>query len=555
LKIAESSEELSAVEITTDFLVLGSGIAGLSFAIKAADLGTVAIVTKKEKSESNTNMAQGGIAAVYDKEDRFEYHINDTIAAGAGLCKEEVVRFVVMDGPERIKELLEWGVEFTRAGDADASHYDLGREGGHSMRRVLHARDLTGQEIERALHEKASLKRNIDIFENHIGIDLILESATPRREKGPRQKCLGAYILDTDRNQIHTFRAKFVILATGGSGKVYLITTNPDIATGDGVAMAYRAGAFIANMEFIQFHPTCLYHPDAKSYLISEALRGEGGLLRLKDGSTFMEKYHPLKSLAPRDIVAKAIDTELKKSGDEYVLLDITDKDRDFIISRFPNIYNRCLAFGIDITRDPIPVVPAAHYQCGGVSTDHYGETNIERLFACGEVACTGLHGANRLASNSLLEAVVFAHRSFVRIAETFSTTKDEPIPIPPWDPRGATESDESIVVAHNWDEVRRCMGNYVGIVRSNKRLERAHRRIDLISREIDEYYRNFIVTRDLIELRNIATVARIIIQCARIRKESRGLHYNIDYPEKDDRLWLNDTVISKDQPTGNEMP
>jgi L-aspartate oxidase len=543
------------VEITTDFLVLGSGIAGLSFAIKAADLGTVAIVTKKEKSESNTNLAQGGIAAVYDKADRFEYHINDTVTSGAGLCKEEVVRFVVMDGPERIRELLEWGVEFTRAGDDDAGHYDLGREGGHSMRRVLHARDLTGQEIERALHEKASLKRNIDIFENHIGIDLILESAISGREKRTRQKCLGAYILDTDRNQIHTFKAKFVILATGGSGKVYLITTNPDIATGDGIAMAYRAGAFIANMEFIQFHPTCLYHPEAKSYLISEALRGEGGLLRLKDGSTFMEKYHPMKSLAPRDIVAKAIDTELKKSGDEYVLLDITHKDRDFIISRFPNIYKRCLAFGIDITRDPIPVVPAAHYQCGGVSTDHYGETNIERLFACGEVACTGLHGANRLASNSLLEAVVFAHRSFVRIAEMFPGAKDEPIPVPPWDPRGATESDESIVVAHNWDEVRRSMGNYVGIVRSNKRLERAQRRIDLISREIDEYYRNFIVTSDLIELRNIATVAKIIIRCARIRKESRGLHYNIDYPKKDDRLWLKDTVISKDLPTGNEMP
>ncbi|MGA2333048.1 MAG: L-aspartate oxidase [Syntrophales bacterium] len=535
------------MEITTDFLVLGSGIAGLSFAIKAADLGTVAIVTKKEKSESNTNLAQGGIAAVYDKADRFEYHINDTIAAGAGLCKEEVVRFVVMDGPDRIKELLEWGVEFTKTGDDGAGHYDLGREGGHSMRRVLHARDLTGQEIERALHERASLKRNIDIFENHIGIDLILESAISGSEKGHRQKCLGAYILDTDRNLIHTFKAKFVILATGGSGKVYLITTNPDIATGDGIAMAYRAGAFIANMEFIQFHPTCLYHPDAKSYLISEALRGEGGLLRLKDGSTFMEKYHPMKSLAPRDIVAKAIDTELKKSGDEYVLLDITHKDRDFIISRFPNIYKRCLAFGIDITRDPIPVVPAAHYQCGGVQVGHSGETNIERLFACGEVACTGLHGANRLASNSLLEAVVFAHRSFVRIAEMFPATKDEPIPIPPWDPRGATESDESIVVAHNWDEVRRSMGNYVGIVRSNKRLERAQRRIDLISREIDEYYRNFIVTSDLIELRNIATVAKIIIQCARMRKESRGLHYNIDYPEKDDRLWLKDTVISKD--------
>ncbi len=542
------------MEITTDFLVLGSGIAGLSFAIKAADLGTVAIVTKKEKSESNTNLAQGGIAAVYDKADRFEYHINDTIAAGAGLCKEDVVKFVVMDGPERINELLEWGVEFTKAGDDNAGHYDLGREGGHSMRRVLHARDLTGQEIERALHEKASLKRNIVIFENHIGIDLILESAITGREHSSRQKCLGAYILDTDRDQIHTFKAKFVILATGGSGKVYLITTNPDIATGDGIAMAYRAGAFIANMEFIQFHPTCLYHPEAKSYLISEALRGEGGLLKLKDGSTFMEKYHPMKSLAPRDVVAKAIDTELKKSGDEYVLLDMTHMDGDFIIRRFPNIYNKCLAFGIDITRDPIPVAPAAHYQCGGVQVDHYGETNIERLFACGEVACTGLHGANRLASNSLLEAVVFAQRSFVKIAKMFPAAKDEPIPVPPWDPRGATESDESIVVAHNWDEVRRSMGNYVGIVRSNKRLERAQRRIDLISREIDEYYRNFIVTSDLIELRNIATVAKIIIQCARMRKESRGLHYNIDYPEKDDKLWLKDTVISKNQQTGGKM-
>ncbi|HET6461793.1 MAG TPA: L-aspartate oxidase [Syntrophales bacterium] len=541
------------MEITTDFLVLGSGIAGLSFAIEAADLGTVAIVTKKTKSDSNTNLAQGGIAAVYDEADRFEYHINDTMTAGAGLCKKEVVTFVVVDGPERIKKLLEWGVEFTRTGSGGTGEYDLGREGGHSMRRVLHARDLTGQEIERALHEKASLEKNIKIFENHIGIDLILESAIPGGKKGSRQKCVGAYILDTDGDQIHTVKAKFIILATGGSGKVYLITTNPDIATGDGIAMAYRAGALIANMEFIQFHPTCLYHPEAKSYLISEALRGEGGVLRLKDGATFMEKYHPMKSLAPRDIVARAIDTELKKSGDEYVLLDITHKDGDFIITRFPNIYNKCLAFGIDITRDPIPVVPAAHYQCGGVLVDHYGKTNIERLFACGEVACTGLHGANRLASNSLLEALVFAHRSFVRIAESFSTVKDDPISIPPWDPRGATESDESVVVAHNWDEVRRSMGNYVGIVRSNKRLERAQRRIDLISGEIDEYYRNFIVTRDLIELRNIATVAKLIIQCARIRKESRGLHYNIDHPEKNDREWLKDTVISKDELTHSE--
>ncbi|HYA13397.1 MAG TPA: L-aspartate oxidase [Syntrophales bacterium] len=537
------------MEFKTDFLILGSGIAGLSFAIKAADLGTVAIVTKKEKSDSNTNLAQGGIAAVFDKNDRFEFHINDTLVCGAGLCKEEVVRFVVMDGPERIKELMQWGVEFTKAKNTDNSTYDLGREGGHSMRRVLHSRDLTGQEIERALHEKASLKRNIKIFENHIGIDLILKSTVLRRKDGPLDKCLGAYILDTDRNEIHTFKSKFTILATGGTGKVYLITTNPDIATGDGIAMAYRAGAIIANMEFIQFHPTCLYHPEAKSFLISEAVRGEGGILKLKNGSTFMEKYHPMRSLAPRDIVAKAIDTELKKSGDEYVLLDITHKDREFLISRFPNIYNKCLQFGIDITKDGIPVVPAAHYQCGGVSVDHSGETSIEHLFACGEVSCTGLHGANRLASNSLLEAVVFAHRSFLKISEIFRSTEDDLTAIPAWDPRGATESDESIVVAHNWDEIRRFMWNYVGIVRSNKRLERAYRRIDLISREIDEYYRNFIITRDLIELRNIATVAKLIIQCALMRKESRGLHYNIDYPEKDDQYGLKDTIISREQP------
>jgi L-aspartate oxidase len=535
------------MDVTVDFLVLGSGIAGLSFAIKAADLGTVAIVTKKEKSDSNTNLAQGGIAAVFDKNDRFEFHIDDTLVCGAGLSREEVVRFVITSGPERIKELMQWGVEFTKTKEGNASSLDLGREGGHSMRRVLHAKDLTGQEIERALHEKASLKRNIKIYENHIGIDLILESALQGKKKGDRDRCLGAYILDTNGNEIHTFKAKFVILSTGGAGKVYLITTNPDIATGDGIAMAYRAGALIANMEFIQFHPTCLYHPDAKSFLISEAVRGEGGILRLKNGATFMERYHPMKSLAPRDIVAKAIDTEIKKSGDEYVLLDITHKDRDFLINRFPNIYNKCLEFSIDITQDPIPVVPAAHYQCGGVAVDQYGETSIERLFACGEVSCTGLHGANRLASNSLLEAVVFAHRSFTKIKEVFGTIKDDPVSISTWDPRGATESDESIVVSHNWDEIRRFMWNYVGIVRSNKRLERAYRRIDLISREIDEYYRNFIITRDLIELRNIATVGKLIIQCAMMRKESRGLHYNIDYPEKDNDHCRKDTIVSRD--------
>ena len=530
------------MEYKTDLLILGTGIAGLSFAIKAAGLGSVAMVTKKDKTDSNTNMAQGGIAAVYDKADRFEYHIADTLTCGAGLCDDEVVRFVVEEGPERIRELVEWGVEFTRSA-SDPGQFDLGREGGHSMRRVLHAKDLTGREIERALHEKVSRQKNIRIFENHIAVDLITKSSVLGRKMERGDCCLGAYVLDIASNEVHTFRAKFIMLSTGGAGKVYLITTNPDIATADGIAMAFRAGAKIANMESIQFHPTCLYHPDAKSFLISEAVRGEGGVLKLRNGDTFMEKYHPMKSLAPRDIVAKAIDTELKKSGDECVLLDITRRQRDFLISRFPNIYEKCLEFGIDMTREPIPVVPAEHYLCGGVMVNSWGETNIERLFACGEVSCTGLHGANRLASNSLLEAVVFTHRAFMRITGVIPGIREDSIPIPPWDPKGATESDESIVVAHNWDEIRRCMWNYVGIVRSDKRLERAQRRIDLISREIDEYYRNFIITRDLLELRNIALAAKLIVACARMRKESRGLHYNIDYPEKDDRLWRKDTI------------
>ena len=370
------------MEIASDFLVLGSGIAGLSFAIKAANLGTVSIVTKKEKSESNTNLAQGGIAAVFDKEDKFEYHIHDTLVCGGGICKEEVVKFVVTEGPDRISELIQWGVEFSKAKNGESSSYDLGREGGHSTRRVLHAKDLTGAEIERALHEKISRKRNIKIYENHIGVDLIMESnITGEKGKYP-DKCLGAYILDTQNNVIHTFRAKFIVLATGGVGKVYLITTNPDIATGDGIAMAYRAGANISNMEFIQFHPTCLYHPEAKSFLISEAVRGEGAILKLKNGTPFMEKYHSMKSLAPRDVVAKAIDTELKKSGDECVFLDITHKDRDFLMSRFPNIYQKCFELGLDISKEPIPVVPAAHYLCGGVTVNAYGETNIEKLVA-----------------------------------------------------------------------------------------------------------------------------------------------------------------------------
>lgn len=528
------------MEIKTDFLIIGSGIAGLSLAIKASSMGSVVIVTKKETSESNTNYAQGGIAAVTDKSDSFEDHINDTLICGAGLCNKDVVDFVVKEAPERIREIIDWGVQFSKS-EVSPFLYDLGQEGGHTRRRVLHAKDLTGREIERALLQKVTSLKNIEIYENHIGIDLIIQ----KDATGRAVKCLGAYVLDIDQDEIHTYRAKHTILATGGAGKVYLITTNPDIATGDGIAMAYRAGAKIANMEFIQFHPTCLYHPDAKAFLISEAVRGEGGILKLKNGATFMEKYHQMKSLAPRDIVAKSIDTEIKKSGDEFVLLDITHRSRDFLTNRFPNIYQKCLDFGIDITSQPIPVAPAAHYICGGVAVDYFGQTSIENLHACGEVSCTGLHGANRLASNSLLEALVYSHRVYIKIAESFRQTQISSLPLAPWDYVDAPESDDSIVVTNNWDEIRRCMWNYVGIVRSNKRLERAERRIDLIQKEIHEYYWNYKVTKDLIELRNITTVAKLIVRCACARKESRGLQYNIDYPEtrKD---FEKDTVLAR---------
>ncbi len=534
------------MEIKTDFLVLGSGIAGLTIAIKAASLGTVAIVTKKDTIESNTNYAQGGIASVMDPQDSFEAHVQDTLTAGAGLCREDVVRFVVQEAPERIRELIDWGVEFSKSQAPGTFPYDLGREGGHSTRRILHAKDSTGREIERALSARAYGSGNIHIYENCIAVDLITRSKLGEAPVSD-DRCIGAYAYDIQNNKVHTFVAKFVILATGGAGKVYLVTTNPDIATGDGMAMAYRAGADVANMEFIQFHPTCLYHPDAKAFLISEAVRGEGAVLKLKNGETFMERYHPLKSLAPRDIVARAIDNEMKRSGDEYVLLDITHRDGDFVKNRFPTIYRKCLQFGIDITKEPIPIAPAAHYFCGGVAVNEHGETTIPGLFACGEVSCTGLHGANRLASNSLLESVVYAHRAFERIKETYSAFKPKPFSIPAWDTRGATQSDEEIVVSHNWDEIRRSMSNYVGIVRSNKRLERAGRRIDLIAREIDEYYKNFLISRDLLELRNIALVARMVIRCAVLRKESRGLHYNIDYPERDDKNWIKDTIIKKE--------
>jgi len=529
------------MEIKTDFLVIGSGIAGLSFAIKASLLGSVALVTKKETIESNTNYAQGGIAAVQADFDSFDSHISDTLDCGDGLCHKKVVEFTISEAPERIDELISWGVSFTKAHEKSATVYDLGREGGHSERRVLHAKDFTGREIERALSEKTNNNSNIRIFENHIAIDLI---TTPfASQKTGQKKCIGAYVLDIEQSKVNTFCAKFIIIATGGAGKVYLVTTNPDIATGDGIAMAYRAGARVANMEFIQFHPTCLYHPDAKSFLISEALRGEGGILKLKNGNTIMDRYHHQGDLAPRDIVARAIDAELKKSGDECVYLDITHKGKDFIVNRFPNIYLKCRDLGIDIAKTPIPVAPAAHYLCGGVLVDEYGETDIANLFACGEVACTGLHGANRLASNSLLEAVVFSHRAYLKISQIFKNEDMQKIEVHPWDASNAVLSNESIVISHNWDEIRRCMSNYVGIVRSNRRLSRAHERMDLISSEVNDFYHRFFISKDLLELRNITTVAGLIIESATKRKESRGLHFNIDHPNKSDEL-CEDTII-----------
>ncbi len=524
-----------------DFLVIGSGIAGLHYALRVADHGTVGLITKKEASSSATQFAQGGIAAVVDPLDSFEDHERDTVEAGGGLCNEQVVRFVVERGPAAIESLLHYGVDFDRSGEAEP-HYDLGREGGHSKRRVLHHRDATGREIERALLHRASRHPNIEFLDYHIAVDLITAHKAGRTEPN---RALGAYVLDSRTGEVLVIAAAITLLATGGAGKVYLYTSNPDIASGDGMAMAYRAGATLANMEFVQFHPTCLFHPDAGSFLVTEAVRGEGGILRTSTGNAFMGQYSELKDLAPRDVVARAIDTELKRSGDAFVHLDITHQDAEFIRTRFPTVYERCRSLGMDITKDPIPVVPAMHYCCGGVRTGFNGESDLPNLFATGEVANTGLHGANRLASNSLLEAMVFsdaaATASIARLAEV-----ERPGEFAGWESGNATESHEAVVITQNWDEIRRFMWNYVSIVRSDRRLARAQHRIEMLREEINEYYWDFKLTPDLIELRNIATTARLITQAAQFRKESRGLHYNLDHPERDDIRFKQDTLLQR---------
>ncbi|HXX62414.1 MAG TPA: L-aspartate oxidase [Bacteroidota bacterium] len=526
-----------------DFLIIGTGIAGLSYALKVARYGTVAIITKKERAESNTNYAQGGVAAVMSKVDSFDLHVKDTLATGMGLSHAEAVEVMVREGPARLRELIAVGVRFT---EKDGS-LDLGREGGHSTNRIVHANDLTGREIERALLQAVSENQQITVFENHAALELLTEHHTAQKRLIDRLNihCWGAYALNTVARRVDTFAARVVMLSTGGLGHVYLHTTNPLIATGDGVAMAYRAGARIANMEFIQFHPTTLFNSGSPSFLISEAVRGFGGVLKTQDGEEFMHAYDQRKSLAPRDIVAYAIDTELKKRGEEYVILDLRHLDPNRVREHFPHIYETCLKkFKLDITREPIPVVPAAHYSCGGVVTDIDGQTSIHGLFASGEVSMTGVHGANRLASNSLLEALVFSDRAS-KLALQSLQADDHPLPeLRDWDDSGTFNSEEWILIAHNRREIQQIMWDYVGIVRSNLRLERARRRMELIRQEVEGFYKKTTVTEPLIELRNLALCAELIIQCAMKRKESRGLHVTTDYRERDDANFMHDTIV-----------
>ncbi|OGQ08085.1 MAG: L-aspartate oxidase [Deltaproteobacteria bacterium RIFCSPLOWO2_12_FULL_40_28] len=527
----------------TDAIIVGSGIAGLSLALKLSQKLDVLILTKKEVLEANTRYAQGGIASVTSIEDDFSSHVKDTLEAGAGLCKKEVVEKIIGQGPRLIKELVALGVTFSKN---QKKEFDLGREGGHSHRRVLHAGDTTGNAIVEVLLDQVLKNAKIKVLEYHVGIDLILDSKTGH--------CHGIYALDTKTSQIHSYFSKILILASGGAGKIYLYTTNPDVATGDGIGMAYRAGAKLSNLEFVQFHPTSLYNPHGwtklssdssqKIFLISEALRGEGGILKLISGAPFMQNYHPMKDLAPRDIVARAIDCEMKKSGDDYVLLDITHRDPDFIKKRFPHIYEVCLKFGYNITSSPIPVVPAAHYFCGGIACNVMGESSIPGLYAIGETASTGLHGANRLASNSLLEALAMADFAAHDILEKWDIFPEATF-FPEWQERGASDLQEAVVISQNWDEIRRLLWNYVGIVRSNKRLLLAQKRIQLFLEEINQYYWDYRLTKDLIELRNVALCASLVIECALKRKESRGLHYTVDYPQSKIEE-CHDTIIKK---------
>ncbi len=516
-------------QLQYDAIIIGGGAAGLSLALRLAENARIAVITKGPLQEGATLYAQGGISVVFDAQDSIESHIDDTQRAGAGLCDPEVVRYTVEHGREAIDWLVACGVSFTRETRADgSSDFHLTREGGHSHRRVLHAADATGRAVENSLISQLKHHANIDILENHLVIDLITNNTVDPDKK----RCLGCYVFDKTNDRVITLASRFTVLATGGAGKVYLYTSNPDVSTGDGIAMAWRAGCRVANMEFVQFHPTCLYHPKAKSFLITEALRGEGAQLKLPDGSRFMERYHAQMELAPRDVVARAIDHEMKRLGIDCVYLDISHQTPEFIKEHFPTVYSTCLEYGIDITQEPIPVVPAAHYTCGGVMADIQGRTDISNLYAIGETAFTGLHGANRMASNSLLECLVFAKAASHDIAERF---QEFPMPesLPLWDESRVIESDEEVVVAHDWDELRRVMWDYVGIVRTDRRLRRAMSRIQILAHEVDDYYAHFEVSNDLLELRNLVLVAELIVRSALSRKESRGLHYTLDYPEQ----------------------
>lgn len=530
--------------LESDFLVIGSGIAGLSFALRAAELGDVTIITKKEQCDSSTNYAQGGIACVMGDNDDFALHIQDTLVCGAGLCNEAVVETVVREGPDLVRALIDWGVEFTRKSSGD--DLDLGQEGGHSRRRIVHAKDLTGQEVERALLEKARVSDRIQIFEHQVAIDLLFTES----EHGRR--CVGVRAIDSLSGEFRLYAAGMVLLATGGVGRVYLHTTNPTIATGDGVVMAYRAGAVIANMEFIQFHPTSLYQKEevSRAFLISEAVRGEGGILRTLDGESFMQRYHPLACLAPRDVVARSIDNEMKHRGDPCVLLDLTHLEASFIKDHFPNIHRHCRDLGLDITKEPIPVVPAAHYSCGGILTDMDGQSSIPGLFATGEASCTGLHGANRLASNSLLEALVFSYRAFQKVASERSRfQRVAPTEIQLNFPAQIIdESFEAVRLRHCADELILTMWDYVGIVRSNERLRLARQRTKMLHSEIEGYFRRGLCSGSLVELRNMVQCADLIVRSALRRKESRGLHFNLDYPAANDKHCKKDTILTLKQ-------